>query len=51
MVERRSSRRIFIIILVGLVLPDCLVSWVLHFAYFVFRFAKSESISNIGFIT
>ena len=33
MAARRSLRRIFMLILVGLVLTDCLVSCVLHFAY------------------
>ena len=37
---RRSSRRIFTIIPVGLVIPDCLVSCVLLFAYGVLRLTK-----------
>ena len=37
----RLSRRLFTLILVGLVLPDYLVSSVLRFAYCLLRFAKS----------
>ena len=35
-----SLRRLIMIILVGLLLPECLVSCVLHFTYYVLRFAK-----------
>ena len=38
--SRRSLRRLFILILVGLVLTDCLLSWVLRFAYCVLIFAR-----------
>ena len=41
MAAGRSSRRLFTVILVGLVLPDCLVSYILHFSYCVLRFSKS----------
>ena len=40
MASYRSLRILFTLILVGLVLPDCLVSCVLNFAYFVVRFVK-----------
>ena len=48
MVGRRSLRRIFTIILVGLVLPDSLVSCVFSFAYFVFHFLKIRDICGVN---
>ena len=46
MTAQRSSRRLFVLILVGLVLPDSLVSCVFCFAYFVFCFAKNVMFIN-----
>ena len=46
MAARRSSRIFFTLILIGLVLPGCLVYYVLHFAYFVLRFSKSNRNSD-----
>ena len=40
MAEQRSLRRLFMLIPVGLVLPDCLISCVLRFVYCVFNFEK-----------
>ena len=39
MAAQRSLRRLFMLILVGLVLPDSLVSYILRFAYCVLRFS------------
>ena len=41
MAARISSRRLFTLILVGLVLPDFLVSCVLNFDFCALSFAKS----------
>ena len=38
---RKSLRKIFTLIIIGLILSDCLVSCVLRFAYYVFNFAKN----------
>ena len=42
MASRRSSKRLYTLILVGFVLPDCLVSYVLSFDYFLLRFEFCE---------
>ena len=44
MAARRSLRGIFVLILVGLVLPDFLVSYVLRCAYLVLRFFKNDAL-------
>ena len=49
MAATRSLKRLFTLILVALVLPNCLVSCVLSFANCVFHFAKSETIYYICF--
>ena len=49
MVVWRSLSRLFMLILVGLVLTDCLVSCVLHFAYCVLRFEKVSKLSTYLF--
>ena len=41
MAERRSLRRLFTLIIVGLVLPDYLVSCILRFSCYALSFAKS----------
>ena len=46
MASRRSLRILLTLILIGLVLPGCLVYYVLHFAYFVLRFSKSNRNSD-----
>ena len=48
MAARRSLRKLFTIILLGLVLTDCLVSCVFSFAYRVLHFAKS--VKNINYL-
>ena len=50
MVAQRSLRRLFMLIIVGLVLPDCLVSCFLHFASCVFRFNKSSYVDKLTFL-
>ena len=42
--HRLFSRR-FMLIIVGLLLPDCLAYCVFFYYYYIFRFAKSESLS------
>ena len=44
MAERRSLRRVFTLILVGLVLTNCLVSCIFRFSYSVLHIAKSIKI-------
>ena len=38
----RSLRKLYTLILVGLLLSDCFVSYVLHFSYFILCFAFCE---------